>query len=80
MSMVGRVRVDLSELGELAARAAQLPTPAARFDALRAVFGECGERANAYYCPENAARHLVRAVVHDFRTSRMQVQLDSVMN
>lgn len=70
MSMMNRLDVDLTELGEKAVNAAGLATPAERIDALTSVFEECGERANAYYCPEDAARHLVQWVVMDYQIAR----------
>ncbi|MFG3176568.1 hypothetical protein ACGFZC_16090 [[Kitasatospora] papulosa] len=70
MSATNRLDLDLTELGEMATNAALLKTPAERLQALTAVFAECGERANAYYCPDMAAGDLVRWVAMDFQISR----------
>lgn len=67
MSLVNRLDLDLTELGAQAANAALLDTPRDRLQALDAVFAECGERANVYYCPDLAAQDLVRWVGLEFR-------------
>lgn len=76
MSLMKRFGMDLEELGEKAAKAAWLDTPAERLRALTAVFQECGERANAYHDRMFAARELVKSAVRDFRIERMEMNWD----
>lgn len=70
MSASSRLSTDLTELGAQAAHAALLDTSAERLRALSAAFEECGERANVYYCPDMAAKDLVRWVAMEFQISR----------
>jgi hypothetical protein len=75
-----RFGMDLDELGEKAANAAWLDTPAERLRALTAVFQECGERANAYHDRMFAARELVKSAVLDFRIERMEVHMEKLVH
>jgi hypothetical protein len=71
-----RIAIDLEELGEKAGKAAWLDTPAERLRALTTVFQECGERANVYHDPRFVVRVLVKEVVRDFGTERMEMNWD----
>ncbi|MGW2710741.1 hypothetical protein ACWC4J_17375 [Streptomyces sp. NPDC001356] len=77
MSLMNRLDIDLTELGEMAAAAGRLGTFEERISSLNTVFEECGERANAYYCPYTAARQLVQWAVLGFRTACKEGALQS---
>ncbi|MCT6776089.1 hypothetical protein LXH09_05555 [Streptomyces sp. CS7] len=79
MSAMNRLDLDLIELGAQAVNAALLDTPAARLSALTRAFAECGERSNAYYCPDTAAADLVRWVALDYRGARRAVRRGAVV-
>ncbi|MFJ7329013.1 hypothetical protein ACIQVN_22575 [Streptomyces cyaneofuscatus] len=79
MSAMNRLDLDLTELGAQAANAALLDTSAARLSALTAVFAECGERANSYYCPDTAAADFVRWAALDYQGARRAVRRRAVV-
>lgn len=71
MGFMKAIALDKEELSEKAAEAAWLDTSDERFQAITAVFRECGERANAYPDPLFVARDLVRESVFWFRVNRV---------
>ncbi|NEC21192.1 hypothetical protein [Streptomyces parvus] len=79
MSAMNRLDLDLIELGAQAVNAALLDTSAARLSALTAVFEECGERANIYFCPSTAAADLVRWAALDYQGARRAVRRRAVV-
>ncbi|MFI8815709.1 MULTISPECIES: hypothetical protein [unclassified Streptomyces] len=77
---MNRLDIDLTELGVQAVNAARIDTPVARLSALTAVFAECGERANIYYCPDTAAADFVRWVALDYQGARRAARRSSVVS
>ncbi|MFC9591539.1 hypothetical protein ACFTUC_17335 [Streptomyces sp. NPDC056944] len=74
MSLMKRFMLDTAELVTQAGHAASLETPTERLTALRAVFQDCGERANAYHDPMFVTRLLVKEVTDVFRTERKELR------
>ncbi|MFI1530030.1 hypothetical protein [Streptomyces griseus] len=79
MSAMNRLDLDLTELGAQAVNAALLDTPASRLSALTAVFAQCGERANIYYCPDMAAADFVRWAALDYQEARRAARRRAVV-
>ncbi|MFJ8699479.1 hypothetical protein [Streptomyces ardesiacus] len=74
MSLMKMFALDLHEMAEKAAGAAQLDTAPERMAALTTVFRECGERGHLYYDSQFATRQLVRECVREFQTERAEAR------
>jgi hypothetical protein len=74
VSLMKMFGMDLDELANKAADAARLESFDEQFEALTAVFKECGERADAYFDKRFAARQLVRECVREFQSVRALVK------
>ncbi|MFK0231199.1 hypothetical protein ACIQUL_36145 [Streptomyces sp. NPDC090303] len=72
MSLMKRFTIDVAEVVTQAVDAAGLGTSVERLTALRVVFQDCGERANAYHDPMFVARLLVEEVADTFRAERRE--------
>jgi hypothetical protein len=62
--------IDRTELETAAIEAALIPDLNERFQALTEVFQACGERANSYHDPREAARALVSGVASTYSSIR----------